>query len=351
MSNKENRFKKKTVYSKLRVAIPLLLVALALVVVVAVAVGTVYVPVGQVFRVILKNWGLMPNADLQISQERIIYFTRFPRVVVAVLVGAALATSGTVMQGMFRNPMADPGILGISSGAGLGAVISIVLGLSAVSIYILPLFASIGAVLAVSIIYILSIRQGKIPTLTLILSGIAVSTFLGAISSAILTNMKDYQMKAFIFWSIGSLRDRSWEHAGLISIPVIICILILFTFARDLNIMLLGEEEAQSMGLNPSRTRKLLLVLTSITTAVAISVCGPISFIGLIVPHMARLVVGPDHRILLPVSALSGAMFLVICDMISRITNETSVGIVTSLLGAPYFLYLLIKARKEGVTL
>lgn len=343
--------KMKTVYTKLKTIVPFMLAALILLLIVAVAIGTVYVPVGQVFRIILKHLGLFPQVKLQSGLDSIIFYTRFPRVIVASIVGAALATSGAVMQGMFRNPMADPGILGISSGAGLGAVISIVLGLSAASIYILPLFASIGAIAAVTIIYLLSSRQGKIPALTLILSGIAVSTFLGAISSSILTNMKDYQMRAFIFWSIGSLRDRSWDHVGLIALPVIICILILFTFARDLNVMLLGEEEAQSMGLNPSRTRKLLLVLTSITTAVAISVCGPIGFIGLIVPHIARLIVGPDHRILLPVSAIGGSMFLVVCDLISRIANETSVGIVTSLLGAPYFLYLLIKARKEGTTL
>lgn len=343
--------KRKSVYFKLRLLIPFMLVALGLLLVFAVAVGTVYVPMDQVFGIILKKWGLLRNAEFQSSQESIIYLVRFPRVIVASIVGAALATSGAVMQGMFRNPMADPGILGISSGAGLGAVISIILGLSAVSIYVLPLFASVGAIAAISIIYILSNRQGKIPTLTLILSGIAVSTFLGAVSSAILTNMMDYQMKTFIFWSIGSLRDRGWEHARLIVLPVIVCVLLLFTFARDLNVMLMGEEEAQAVGLNPSRTRKLLLVLTSITTAVAISVCGPIGFIGLIVPHIARLIVGPDHRILLPVSAIGGAMFLVICDLISRLINETSVGIITSLLGAPYFIYLLIKARKEGVTL
>lgn len=351
MYNRQERLIKGNAYFKLKTIFPAMLVVLALVMLVGVAVGTVYVPVDQVYRIILKNWGLLPYAEFQSGQEPIIYLVRFPRVIVAALVGAALAASGTVMQGMFRNPMADPGILGVSSGAGLGAVMSIILGFAARSIFLMPLFASAGAIAAVSIIYMLSIRQRKIPTLTLILSGIAVSTFLGAITSAILINMKDYQLKAFLFWTIGSLRDKAWDHAALLAVPIIICILILFTFARDLNIMLLGEEEAQAVGLDPSRTRKLLLVLTSVTTAVAVSVCGPISFIGLIVPHMARLIVGPDHRILLPVSALGGSMFLVGCDMISRIANETNVGVVTSLIGAPYFLYLLMKARKEGVSI
>lgn len=340
-------------YSRLKTVIPIMVVMLGLMIVVAVAVGTVYIPVDQVFKVILKNWGLLPQAEFSRGQESIIYLVRFPRVIVAALAGAALAVSGTVMQGMFRNPMADPGILGVSSGAGLGAVISIVLGLSARNMYFLPLFAAIGAISAVALIYRLSVRGGKIPTLTLILSGIAVSTFLGALTSMILTNINDYQLKMFVFWTMGNLRDRMWQHAGLIALPVLICIGLLFTFARDLNIMLLGEEEAQAVGLDPSKTRRLLLVLTSITTAVAISVCGPISFIGLIVPHIMRLIVGPDHRILIPASALGGSMFLVCCDMLSRIPpkGEIHVGIITSLLGAPYFLYLLIKARKEGVTL
>jgi iron complex transport system permease protein len=351
MNDKRMKLNKGNAYSRLRTILPIMLAVLAAVMLVGVAVGTVYIPVGRVFRIILKNWGLLPGAEFPAGQEPIIYLVRFPRVVVAALVGAALAASGAVMQGMFRNPMADPGILGISSGAGLGAVISIVLGLTAGSIFLMPLFASAGAIAAVSVIYLLSARHGKIPALTLILSGIAVSTFISAITSVILTNMKDYQMKAFIFWTLGSLRDKAWEHAGLIALPVIICIFILFTFARDLNVMQLGEEEAQSVGLEPSRTRRLLLVFTSITTAVAVSVSGPISFIGLIVPHIARLAAGPDHRVLIPVSALGGAIFLVACDMISRIANETSVGIITSLLGAPYFLYLLIKARKEGTVL
>ena len=351
MSDHLKRVRKGNAYNRLGTILPLMAAALVAVMLVGVAVGTVYVPVGRVFRIILTNWGLLPGTEFPGGQESIIYLVRFPRVIVAALTGAALATSGAVMQGMFRNPMADPGILGISSGAGLGAVISIVLGLSARSIFLLPLFASAGAIAAVGAIYLLSVRKGKVPALTLILSGIAVSTFIGAITSMILTNMKDYQMKAFIFWTIGSLKDKAWEHAGLIVLPVVVCILILFTFARDLNLMLLGEEEAQSAGLDPSRTRRLLLLFTSITTAVTVSVCGPISFIGLIVPHIARLITGPDHRVLIPVSAFGGAIFLVCCDMISRLANETNVGIITSLLGAPYFLYLLVKARKEGTAL
>lgn len=336
---------------RLMAIIPVMLVLLAVLIIFATAIGAVYVPFFQTFKIILKNWGLLNDVTFSKGQESIIFFVRFPRVIVSVLVGAALATSGAVMQGMFRNPMADPGIIGVSSGAGLGAVLAIALGLSAKSIYYTPAFASVGAITAVAVVFMLSAKGGKIPTLTLILAGIAVSTFIGAITSILLTIINDYQVRSYLFWTMGGLSDRRWEHVRLAAVPIIICIIILFSFARDLNVMLLGEEEAQSVGLNPSKTRKLLLLFVSVTTAMAVSVSGNISFVGLIVPHIMRLIVGPDHRILIPTSAIAGAAFLVACDIIARVVvipRELGVGIVTSLVGAPYFLYLLIKARKEG---
>ena len=344
---------KKNKANRNKTVIPLMLVMLMLLLVLAVTVGAVHIPFGQALKVILKKTGLLANAKTTVNQESIIYLIRLPRVIVASLSGAALATCGAVMQGMFRNPMADPGILGVSSGAGLGAVTAIALGFSAQSIYFLPLFASVGAIAAVGIIYVLSSRGGKIPTLTLILSGIAVSTFIGAITQLVLVNSNDYEVNTFIFWTMGGLNGMMWNQVKLITLPVIILIIILVIFARDLNILLLGEEEAQSLGLDPSKTRKLLLVLTSLTTAVAISVSGPVSFVGLIVPHILRLIVGPDHRILIPASAVGGAIFLVCCDIVGRVppSGEIGVGIVTSLLGAPYFLYLLMKARKEGTVI
>lgn len=339
------------VFSKLKLLIPLMLLILAVLLILAMAIGAVYVPFLQIIKIILKNWGLIGDTGIKASQESIIYFVRFPRIMVAVLVGAGLATSGAVMQGIFRNPMAEPGIIGVSSGAGLGAVIAVSLGLTAKSLYFLPLFASAGALIAVAAVVIISAKGGKIPTLTLILAGIAISTFIGSITSILLTRISDHQVRVHLFWTMGGLSDRRWEHFRLCAVPISICMIVLFTFARDLNVMLLGEEEAQAVGLNSSRTRKILLILTSIATAAAVSVSGSISFAGLIVPHIMRMLIGPDHRVLLPASALGGAIFLVACDVVSRVVimpREIGVGIVTSLLGAPYFLYLLIKARQEG---
>lgn len=345
---------KETLFVKTKTVLPTMVVLLLATMVLATAVGAVYVPFHETVKIVLKNWGFLRDIEFKPGYESIIFFVRFPRVLVACVVGAALATSGAVMQGMFRNPMADPGIIGVSSGAGLGAVTAIALGLTAKSLYVMPVFAIVGALTATSVIFLLSSRRGRIPVLILILAGIAVSTFLAAISSFILSFLSEHNVREFVFWTIGTLAARRWEHVNLAAVPIILSVLVLLTFARDLNILLLGDEEAQSVGLNPSGTRKILLPLVSVTTAMAVCVSGTISFVGLIVPHIMRLIVGPDHRILLPASAVGGAVFLIVCDLIARIIvipREIGVGIITSLLGAPYFLFLLIRARREGAVL
>ncbi|HOJ11677.1 MAG TPA: iron ABC transporter permease [Clostridiales bacterium] len=341
-------------YYKLKSVLPVMLAVLAAMIILATAVGAVSVPFIETIKIILKNWGFLKHLTFTEGWESIIFYVRFPRVITTVLVGAALGASGAVMQGMFRNPMADPGILGVSSGASLGAVIAISLGIPSKGIYFMPIFASIGALLAAFTVFILSSRDGKIPVMNMILSGIAVSMFLGAITTGILSFIRSDQVKQFLFWTMGSLNGKRWEEVRIAAFPILVCISILLFFSRDINVLLLGEEEAQSVGLNPSRTRKLLLLFSSILTASAVSVSGTISFVGLIVPHIIRLLIGPDHRVLIPASALGGAIFLLVCDLIGRTImapGEVGVGIVTSIIGAPYFLYLLSKARKEGTAL
>lgn len=345
---KDNRQKKK--YK----VIESMILLLVLVVIAASSIGAVNVPFINTVKIILKEMGIFKASSIIGGQESIIFYIRLPRVIVAMLVGAALSTSGCVLQSMFKNPMADPGIIGVSSGASLGAVIAIALQLTSKNMYIMPAFAIVGALMAAWLIYMIASRGGKIPVLTLILSGIAVSTFIGAITNFILTRVNEYEVREYLFWSVGSLDGRRWEHVNMVALPIIICIGILITFSKDLNILLLGEEEAQSLGLNPSSTRKRLLFFVSITTAMAVCVSGNISFVGLIVPHIMRLILGPDNKFLLPASAIAGSIFLVGCDLVARVIimpSEISVGIVTSLLGAPYFIYLLNRARKEGAAL
>jgi len=339
-----------TVYKKMGLVLPVLAALLVFTVILAVALGAVYVPLGRSFRIILDNIGLIDDPTLPGDQVSIIYMVRLPRVIVACVAGAALSVCGAVMQGLFRNPMADPGVLGVSSGAGLGAIISITTGLAARSIYTMPMFAAVGALGAVAVIYLLSLRRGRIAPLTLILSGIAVSTFIGAVTQFILIKSNTYEVRRYVFWTMGGLSGMMWEQVRLVTFPVLVLLAALMMFSRDLNLLQLGDEEAQSLGLEPSRTRKLLLLITSLITAVTISVCGPVSFVGLIVPHIMRLAVGPDHRLLIPASALGGAIFLTGCDILGRMpaNGEIHVGIITAMLGAPYFLYLLIRTRKGG---
>jgi iron complex transport system permease protein len=350
MRTKQRNSRKDLPIVKARSILPVLTVVLLSVLILAAALGEVNVPFLQTIKIILKNWGLIKNIEFPENWEPIIFYVRLPRVITAAIVGAGLAASGTAMQGMFRNPMADPGILGISSGASLGAVIAIAMGITAKSISIMPLFASLGALTASFTIYVLASKDGKTPLINLILSGIAVSMFLGSITTVILTYIHGSQVKQFLFWTTGSLNSSQWEDVKISSGPIIGGILFLCFHTRDMNVLLMGEEEAQSVGMNAAKTRRFLLFISSIITATAVCVSGTISFVGLLVPHIMRLIVGPDHKILFPCSVLGGAIFLVACDLVGRVvvSREIGVGVVTSLIGAPYFLFLLNRARKEG---
>jgi len=255
------------------------------------------------------------------------------------------------MQGVFGNSLADPGIIGVSSGAALGAVIAIALGVTANGIFYMPVFALTGALLAVGLTVALAMRDGKIPVMVLLLAGVAVSMLMGALTSGILTFMNENRLREFLFWVVGGLDYRRWEHVYLAAGPIIIGILILFLLARHLNIMVLGDQEARSVGVPVAFFRLILLVISALTTATAVCVSGTIGFVGLVVPHIMRLLLGPEHRTLLPACALAGGLFLVACDTLGRLVippSEVRVGIMTALLGAPYFLYLLRKSQKGG---
>jgi iron complex transport system permease protein len=282
--------------------------------------------------------------------DAIIFLVRLPRVLGAALIGAALAVAGAVMQGLLRNPMADPGIIGVSSGAGFGAVLAIALGLAARSLWFLPLFASLGSLTAAGIIFLLSVQGGKLGIFTLILAGMAVGTFFGAGTSLVLSFSSRDSIAQFVFWSMGNLYNVRWDSLGLVVIPIGVGLAFLLSFGRELNVLLLGEEEARTVGLHVFAARIGLLTAVSVTTASAVCISGPIGFIGLIVPHILRFVIGSDHRLLLPASALGGAVILVSCDLVARMllgAQEINVGIVTALLGAPYFLFLLLRSEKK----
>lgn len=333
---------------------------LAAVVTVSAGIGPVWIPPADVAQVLL-NALVVPTAvevtgaavdvttrpvfRFRVSpiQQQIVMGIRLPRILLAAVVGFALAAAGTIMQGIFRNPMADPSIIGVSSGAAVGAVGFIVVGASLPFGLGLRAAAFAGALVAAFGVYLIATEGGRTPVATLLLAGVAVQTFLGAVVSFLLLNAGESIRRA-LFWLMGHLKGAAWPEVWSSLALVAVPFALLLVYARDLNVMLLGEEDAQSLGIEVERTKRILLALASLATAAGVAVAGIIGFVGLIVPHVMRLLVGPDHRILLPTSALAGASFLVATDTLARSGSaEVPVGIVTAALGAPFFLYLLRK--------
>lgn len=333
-------------------AIILLAVLLVVIACVSLTFGQIDVPVGKALAVIGSQMNLpgFTEADYSREQLAVIWYIRLPRMLVGVLVGAALGISGAVMQGIFSNPLADPGLIGISSGAATGAVLSIALGAASGSMFAMPAFAFCGSICAVCLTVFLAMRNGKIPVMTLLLAGVAVGMLLGAITSGLLTFMNEQKLQQYLFWMVGGLDYRRWEHVYLVVGPVLCGIIIMCMLARHLNILVLGETEAKAVGMPVTAFRMGLLFVAAMTTATSVCVSGNIGFVGLVIPHMMRMLIGPDHRVLLPASALGGAAFLVFCDSLGRIIMppaEVRVGIMTAFLGTPYFLYLLRRMQKQ----
>lgn len=306
----------------------------------SVSIGTVKVS----FADIIKS--LFYYSDT-IEANTIIKQIRLPRVILSLLVGASLGGAGTVFQSLFRNPMADAYIIGISSGSALGAVLAIafrlrfyVLGLSPI-----PLFAFIGGISTVFLVYVISSRGRHNQMLNLLLSGLAINSFLSSLMSFLLL-MSDTSLHESIYWLMGGFSGRGWEHIRIVIPYFVVSILVLFLFTRELNILLLGDEQAKNLGVNVEQVRRIIIIFTSLLTASAVSVSGVIGFVGLVVPHILRILIGPDNRTLFPASLLGGAILLTLSDLIARIAlspSEIPVGIVTSLIGAPFFLSLLVK--------
>ncbi|MBE2213695.1 MAG: iron ABC transporter permease [Opitutaceae bacterium] len=270
----------------------------------------------------------------------ILWQIRMPRLCVAVLVGAALSASGLIMQAYFRNSLASPGLLGVSAGGAAGAVVAIAAGWATVSLLLLPMAAIVGAVLSTGAVLILARRGAS--TERLLLAGIALNALLGAVTSYVLTSsVLTYERNAqILFWLLGGLEDRTWEHVAMAA-PICLLAVVLWPLGRPMDLLSLGSREAQSLGVDVVRLRRVLLGLATVLTALATSVAGTVGFVGLVVPHVLRLLVGPEHRRLVPLALVGGAAFVLACDMIARSGGGLRLGIVTSLVGGPFFLWLL----------
>lgn len=325
---------------------------LAAAVLVAVALGAVYVPVTTTARIIFSRLpiaGRLVPATWTTTQEAIIISVRLPRVLLALLVGMGLALAGTIFQGLFRNPMADPSIIGSSQGAALGATIAFFFGIKAGwgGLSAVPLFAFAGALLAVFLVYIIAREGGRVSISSLLLVGIALSSFLASIVSLLMVISED-RMHNIFFWLMGGLGTGNWDMVLAVTPFVLLGSVAGIFLSRDLNLLMLGEERASQLGLEAEKVKWMMIAVASLVVGAAVSVSGIIGFVGLMTPHIVRQLTGSDHRYLIPGSLIGGGLFLVLADTLARTViapNELPVGIVTALFGAPFFIYLLKRRR------
>lgn len=339
--------------SPLRAAIILPLLALLLLasIIFAAGIGAEHIPAAEILRNI---WGHLSGHNIIDSGHgTIIWEIRLPRIVLAVLVGASLAIGGALMQSLFHNPMADPYIVGVSSGGAVGAVLAITFGIEIHFFGVDPttLFAFLGGVIVTLLVYLLSRRAGRVPVATLLLTGIAVGGLLQAVTAFLILRQSQNDLRQILSWLMGSLEVASWSQVTGLLPYTIIGTLIAFALRRDLNILALGDETAHHLGINLERLKLLMIVVSALLAAAAVSVSGIIAFVGLIIPHLMRLLIGPDHRMLIPACLLSGGILLLWSDVLTRTLipgQEIPIGIITSALGCAFFLYLLNSRKIIG---
>jgi len=312
----------------------------------AVMIGPVPLAPALVWRVALHQ--LVPSLvipDWEAFQANIIWEIRFPRVLLGGLVGAGLAVVGATMQALVRNPLADPYLLGVSSGASLGAVAVILLGITWFGVFSLSVAAFLGALLAFVAVYVLARQGGRLTTGRLVLAGVAVAYVLSALTNFLIYNAEESnQVRSVLFWMLGGLGGARWDYLGLPALALVLGTCFLTVQSRSLNSLSVGEETAATLGVDTSGFRKQIFALTSLLTGTLVAVSGGIGFVGLMLPHIVRLLVGADHRRLLPVAALLGAIFLIWVDVLARVVvapQELPIGIITALLGAPFFIWLM----------
>lgn len=325
-----------------------LTVLLLLTVISATGLGYIPIPASEVVSSILSRLnGTIPR-DLDQTHLAVIMDVRLPRVVTAALVGGGLAMAGAIFQAILLNPLADPYTLGVSSGAAFGAALALILNLTLLGGYSVPMFAFAGAIAAVFAVLSLAASDRNYAANSLILAGVIISAILSA-GIGFIKYLADEQVSVIIFWLMGSFAARTWADVGLVLTATLITLLAALFYGRDLNIMSLGLRSSDSLGVDTARTRKTLLLIASLVTATSVSVSGIIGFIGLIIPHLMRFIMGPDNRKLIPASCLAGATLLLAADTISRavLPHEVPIGVLTALIGGPFFC-VIFKQRQLG---
>lgn len=316
----------------------------------AAGVGAYRIPPSSILESIAQKAGVLSGAAPTELADSVLWNIRLPRVVLAVLVGAALSCAGAAMQGIFSNPLAEPGVVGVSSGAALGAVVSIVSGFSALGTWGLTLAAFLGGLTTVLIGYLASRSEGRTEVVTLILTGVGLNALIGALIGLALFFSNDDQLRSITFWTLGSMAQATWPKVAAVAPVAAIGISLAALRARDLDLLALGERSASHLGVDVQRLRACLLFVVALLTASAVAVSGVVVFVGLLVPHLVRMALGPSHRMLLAASALAGACLMVLADLTARTVAapaELPLGVLTALAGTPVFFVLLRKTRRR----
>ncbi|NGM62218.1 iron ABC transporter permease [Sphingobacterium sp. SGG-5] len=341
--------------SKQRVILLILIVLAVLGGLVALGLGAYSISLPDVCRLLLRKLGLYTNVAVDPVQSDVLFVIRLPRVLLGLLVGAALGISGAAVQGIFRNPLAEPGLLGISSGASLFAVVVIAFesllftGLAAwIGYYLLAFAAFCGAGFTAFVVYGISIKDGRPSVTTMLLAGIAINAFAGALTGLMTYMATEQQLRTITFWMLGSLGGATWENVTAIAPFIFLPLVTLPFFAKSLNAFALGEAQADMLGMRTDYIKRWVIVLSTLAVGASVAVSGIIGFVGLLVPHTVRLMGGVDHKYVLPASMILGATVLTLADVLSRVLVapiELPIGVITALLGTPVFLYILIKEK------
>lgn len=326
-----------------------LVAALLVLIPVAAGIGAYPIPVGDVLGSVAHRVGLGGGA-LDRVPESVLWDVRFPRIVLALLIGASLGCAGSLMQGVFGNPLAEPGVIGVSSGAAVGAVAAIALGLDFIGSWTIPGVAFVTGLATVLVVYAMSRSGGRTEVVTLILTGIALNAFTGALIGLFLFFADSAAVNQITFWQLGSLAQATWPKVLAVLPCAVAGLAVAPLYARRLDLLALGERPARHLGVDVERLRIVLVLVIALLTAAAVSVSGIIGFVGLVVPHLLRMAAGPGHRFLIPGSALGGAAVLLAADLAARTIAqpaELPLGVLTALLGSPFFLWLLRRTRRK----
>lgn len=326
----------------------LLLVMLFIVSVASLFIGATDIGILSLLKRFFYGWQ-EAGAALTDPERTIIFSIRLPRIIFAALVGAALSMAGVVFQALLRNPLADPYILGISGGSAVGAILGIIVGISAIP-FAVPAAAFLGAILTIVVVFGIAETGRALPSNILLLAGVVVNAFFSAVIMFLISISSNMELHSIMFWLMGDLSLASGGELLLSSLFLLLGFAVIYSYARPLNLVVTGEEAALQLGVEIENTKRILLIVASLITAMAVSIGGIIGFVGLMVPHMVRMMFGSDHRLLIPAATLFGAVFMVFADTLARTImapSELPVGVITAICGAPYFIYLL---RKRGIS-